>query len=302
MEADKDHTAPNGASNPLEPAALLSPKGSSATDVLDRIVHPAKTPNPEDSALTQAEKHERHGGEAEFDESPAKRVKLEPHPEAETPTRSERVKGVAPIKAEFLVHVPGSKGDRGAAVADDDAAEGVAHQDGSKNDRGKKKGKSQGQNYSRNFGHSQDEVGLCSSRAHSAEFSPDECQFGDRCKFEHDLRKYLKEWKREDLTTFDGVCPTWSARGKCDVGWKCRFVGSHMQERDTEDGGKELVLVEDEGKASHGDPDGTINEVSYEAKLDLAKRKTKTDKAEKFNEWLENYGKEVERRRGKQGP
>ena len=52
-------------------------------------------------------------------------------------------------------------------------------------------------------------MGLCASRASSPEFSPGECRFGDACKFEHDLRKYLKDWKREDLTTFGGVCPIW---------------------------------------------------------------------------------------------
>ena len=110
----------------------------------------------------------------------------------------------------FLSHPAGSNGDRGTAVADDDAAEGAAHVEKPRGDeRGKKKEKSRGQNTNRNFGASRDEVGLCASRANSPEFSPGECRFGDSCKFEHDLRKYLKDWKREDLTTFSGVCPIW---------------------------------------------------------------------------------------------
>ena len=110
----------------------------------------------------------------------------------------------------FLLHPPGSKGDQNIADADDDAAEGAAHVDQSKSgERGKKKEKSRGQNTNRNFGASRDEVGLCASRANSPEFSPSECRFGDSCKFEHDLRKYLKDWKREDLKTFGGICPIW---------------------------------------------------------------------------------------------
>ena len=110
----------------------------------------------------------------------------------------------------FLLHPAGNKWDKSAAVADDDAAEGAAHVDQPKGgDRGKKKEKSRGQNTNRNFGASRDEVGLCASRANSPEFSPGECRFGDTCRFEHDLRKYLKDWKREDLTTFGGVCPIW---------------------------------------------------------------------------------------------
>lgn len=110
----------------------------------------------------------------------------------------------------FLVHPVGSKGDKSAAVADDDAAEGAAHVDQPRGgERGKNKEKSRGQNTNRNFGASRDQVGLCASRANSPEFSPGECRFGGSCKFEHDLRKYLKDWKREDLSTFGGVCPIW---------------------------------------------------------------------------------------------
>ena len=108
------------------------------------------------------------------------------------------------------MHPHGSKVDKSTAVADDDAAEGAAHLDQPKGgERGKRKEKSRGQNTNRKFGAARDEVGLCASRANSPEFSPSECRFGEGCKFEHDLRKYLKDWKRQDLTTFDGVCPIW---------------------------------------------------------------------------------------------
>lgn len=138
----------------------------------------------------------------------------------------------------FLLHPAGIKGDKSATVGDDDAAEGAAHVGLPKGgERGKKKEKSRGQNTNRNFGASRDEVGLCASRANSPEFSPGECRFGDSCKFEHDLRKYLKDWKREDLKTFGGVCPIWyvylarkytyhihySSRKSC-FGSKWRFI------------------------------------------------------------------------------
>ena len=178
------------------------------------------------------------------------------------------------------------------AIADDDAAEGAAHIPDAR-DGGKKK-KPRGQNTNRNFGSSRDEVGLCQSRAHNSEFSPGQCRFGDSCKFEHDLRKYLNEWKREDLTTFSGICPIWSLKGKCDMGWKCRFVGSHMSERTTEDGRQELILAEKlVDSASKGiSDDGTLNNVPTQAKVDLMKRKLKTPKADKYNEWLEKSNQE----------
>lgn len=157
-----------------------------------------------------------------------------------------------------------------------------------------KKEKSRGQNTNRDYGYSKDEVGLCQSRAHSPEFSPLECKFGPSCRFEHDLRKYLKDWKREDLTTLNGVCPIWKAKGKCIAGWKCRFVGSHMKERDTENGGKELVLVErlQEQPAGVDEDDmgenGILNVVSTQAKTALLKRKFPTPKADEYINWLEN--------------
>ena len=85
----------------------------------------------------------------------------------------------------------------------------------------------------------------------------------------------------------------WDARGVCNAGWKCRFVKSHSKERDTEDGKKELILIEDEErKARCGyegirfDEIGVANVVSATAKVALHKRKMKTPKADLYTEWL----------------
>jgi len=200
------------------------------------------------------------------------------------------------------VHPPGSRADSSATVPDDDAAEGSHHLEQSSESRGgKKRDKSKGQNTNRKFGSSRDQVGLCQSRANSPEFHPGTCRYGDDCKFEHDVRKYLKDWKREDLTTFGGICPIWAAKGKCHVGWKCRFVGSHMREAETDDGRKELVLVEDERKignlatpAVESSDIGTLNTLSTQDKADLMKRRIKTPKADEYNEWLDKSGREVD--------
>jgi tRNA-dihydrouridine synthase len=179
---------------------------------------------------------------------------------------------------------------------------------GGRKERDKKK--ERGQNKNRQFGSWGDQIPLCNTRALRPEFSPEECKYGWKCKLEHDLRKYLAEGKREDLTTFDGKCPTWEERGVCHSGWKCRFVGSHSTERDLEDGRKELVLLEDESrKAKAGvkgsdDPaqrahvdDDVYNVVSNEAKFNLQRRKTKTEKADKYLDWLnESWNKEQEKR------
>ncbi|KAL8732990.1 MAG: hypothetical protein Q9166_002388 [cf. Caloplaca sp. 2 TL-2023] len=283
--------------NPLELQQSL--ESSSNIQEIERTVHPQNAVLENDSAVTKAEKLERHGAEDDFQETQSKRLKVNSFVDQELGsngiTRSERRKGVAPIKSEYLVYPPGTDRDRGAAVRDDDAAEGAAHEPSQQTSdtRGKKKEKSRGQNTSRSFGSSRDEVGLCSSRMVQPEFSPNKCQYGDKCKFEHDLRKYLKEWKRADLSTFGGTCPIWKAKGSCGVGWKCRFLGSHMEEREAEHGRKELVLTENpeiDGSiglkiASTGF--GTLNEISTQAKSDLMKKKFKTPKADAYSEWLD---------------
>ena len=140
----------------------------------------------------------------------------------------------------------------------------------------------------------------------SPEFSPFECPYGEKCKFEHDLRKYLRNWKRADLTTFGGICPIWQSRGRCSVGWKCRFVGSHMEERTCDDGKKELVLTEKSDVDGLLTTDhtttsiGTLNEISTQAKNDLMKRKFKTPKADAYSKWLEAEAQNFEGQRNQQ--
>jgi tRNA-dihydrouridine synthase 3 len=210
-------------------------------------------------------------------------------------------KGTAPIKREFLVN-PGDNDvqPRDARdAADDDNAEAFHHKDrqtGSQNSKpsSKRREKNKGQNKARQFGSSRDEVGLCSTRVTAPEFSPDICQFGDRCKFEHDLRKYLSQHKREDLKTFDGVCPVWALRGRCHVGWKCRFVGSHSTERKLEDGRQELVLVENEDlvakhpTTSDSTEADVANVISIQDRINLTKKKFPTPKSEIYIKWLDS--------------
>ncbi|KAL8947314.1 MAG: hypothetical protein Q9222_006391 [Ikaeria aurantiellina] len=296
--------------NPLDPTTSLAP--SSSVSDTDIVAHPQTLVLPEDSAVTKAEKIERHGADDGNREPPAKRTKVEDSADQVSDrnrvTGSERRKGVAPIKPEYLVYPPGTQRDRSSTVNDDDAAEGAAHQLSQQNSttRGKQKEKSKGQNTSRSFGSSRDEVGLCSSRTTKPEYSPDQCHYGEKCRFEHNLRKYLQDWKRPDLTTFEGICPIWKAKGKCHVGWKCRFVGSHMKEQELGDGRKELVLTENADVADQSDQHyssngiGVVNEVSSELKAALMKRKFTTPKADQYSEWLNSQMQRPEDQREQQ--
>jgi tRNA-dihydrouridine synthase 3 len=182
-------------------------------------------------------------------------------------------------------------------------AEAASHQEHDQDQKkGKRRGKAGGQNTGRKFGKSKDEKALCSTRVYHPEFSPDECGFGDKCKYEHDLRTYLKEYKRGDLDTFNGVCPVWEVRGTCPAGWKCRFVSSHMTERETSDGKRELVLVEDEERKARSQPsvpaansNGVVNSVSMADKYALTRKKAQTPRADAFNAWLDQTSKQLEK-------
>jgi tRNA-dihydrouridine synthase 3 len=210
-------------------------------------------------------------------------------------------KGTASIKQEFLIN-PGDddvKPRDARDAADDDNAEAFHHKDrqtGSQNSKpsSKRREKNKGQNKARHFGSSRDEVGLCSTRATASEFSPEDCHFGEKCKFEHNLRKYLSQYKREDLKTFEGICPVWARRGRCHVGWKCRFVGSHSREVELADGRKELVLVENPDlvakyPTSSDSTDADVaNVISVQDRINLTKKKFATPISEKYVTWLDH--------------
>jgi tRNA-dihydrouridine synthase 3 len=191
----------------------------------------------------------------------------------------------------------------GSLDLNDDAAEGKTGDrapDGDSRDQtngnGKKNKKRQkgGQNKEREFGTHQDAIRLCNSVAFSPEFSPRRCPQGERCNSTHDLRKYLSDGRREDLTTWDGICPAFSQYGKCPSGWRCRFLKSHMKEVESADGRKELILVENLPadapesieKGQEWTP-GVVNIVSWGDKLDLQKRKFDHSKSDQYIAWLE---------------
>lgn len=199
-------------------------------------------------------------------------------------------------------------------VMDDDAAEGRGSapqgddRDGGGNGKGKGKKKNKGQNTERSFGKFDDTLPLCNSRAFTAEFSPRECRFGEKCRLCHDLRKYLAEGRRDDLTTWDGKCPMYEKFGSCPTGWKCRFVRSHMKEVEHEDGRKELTLLVDEAKAKEAGnlPQGEktegnsntnnddeeqkydmYNVVGMGPKIELNRKRTDFSKADSYIKWLD---------------
>lgn len=209
------------------------------------------------------------------------------------------------------------------ANGDDDAAEGRGSANGAearsdnrdsgkREKKDKKKKRTGGQNTERDFGKFEDALRLCNSRAFYSEFSPRECRFGDRCRLLHDLRKYLDEGRREDVETFKGTCPVFEAHGKCSSGWKCRFVKSHMNEIEHEDGRKELILLgsfevekkdDNENAGESGDkPESKdidaeeqrpaiFNIVSMDKKIELNRKRVDFSRSDQYINWLNKEAK-----------
>ncbi|KAF7718195.1 Uncharacterized protein PECH_005656 [Penicillium ucsense] len=265
------------------------------------VIDPGNVPVSQAPPESENPKREAANGSPAPDEPPSKKARVEEAQgtdELEDDRDDRRKRGIAPIKAEYLLK---SEPKLAPTVSPDDAAEAASHQERD-DEKKKNKKKPKGQNTNRSFGSSKDAKGLCGSRMLSPEFSPEECQFGDKCRFEHDLRLYLKEHKREDLTTFNGVCPVFEARGTCYAGWRCRFVGSHSTERETEGGRKELILLEDEERKAkanplvpYATPEGLVNIISYEDKVALSRKREHTPRANEYNQWLNNVSQELEK-------
>ncbi|KAJ7627148.1 zinc finger dihydrouridine synthase [Roridomyces roridus] len=185
---------------------------------------------------------------------------------------SELPPGTAHVKAEYILSFSST------TAPDDDAAEGSgaptrsreqpddrdadARSGGPK--RGPKLTKAQkkaqsGMNKNRRFGRLRDELDLCFKVA-----SGSMCEFGDKCKNNHDIEAYLAAKpadlrfpQREDVAdiplpgavdvveegghsdSWKAFCPVFEEAGECRYGFRCRFLGAHLHNSDS--GTPELV-------------------------------------------------------------
>ncbi|KAG0318794.1 tRNA-dihydrouridine(47) synthase [NAD(P)(+)]-like protein [Dissophora globulifera] len=160
---------------------------------------------------------------------------------ASSSTPSTHGKGICPIKPEFirpnvapikeesiatLSEAVEKEGDEGRVASEVGDGEGDTvnannkrernNQKHVKNDRKRRGGQTQDRVVTRRI---EDEVQLCFKVARGAE-----CEKGDQCKFNHDIKKYL-EAKDKDLGE---RCVNFDLLGDCPYGYKCRFLGAHM--------------------------------------------------------------------------
>ncbi|KAJ1301782.1 hypothetical protein OPQ81_009011 [Rhizoctonia solani] len=133
-----------------------------------------------------------------------------------------------------------------------------------------KRKEQKGANKGRKFARVQDEVALCHGASRG-----EECIDGEGCRFSHDIPHYLSTKgpdltfpPKESLSTIEpfvsppereplsgahpdinkaSACPNFHCSGKCQSGFKCRYLGSHVELQGSETGNI-FKLIKDEEK------------------------------------------------------
>jgi len=206
----------------------------------------------------------------------AKRVKISDNRDADYLGQPGRIKGIAPIKREYLL---GQDGDI-TTYNDEDEGGGIAERNGSTNAHANANGKrkARGQNKNRKFVQPRDLINFCEQVKMTGD--PSQCQYGESCKFEHDLEKYI-ESKPKDL---EGVCPVYEAIGYCPSGLKCRWLFTHYTNG-------RLTIV-DELKELVAKTNYETNRVSVQDQNLLQRKKFDFKKADVFIKYLNELKEE----------
>ncbi|KAG0321723.1 tRNA-dihydrouridine(47) synthase [NAD(P)(+)]-like protein [Linnemannia gamsii] len=201
--------------------------------------------------------------------------------ESSTPVSTYQ-KGISPIKPEYLLPKPAAKeesiahlseaieaeGDQGRTEADNNTPEVNENNKRDRKDKhvkNNRKKRGGGQNQDRVVTRRiEDEVQLCFKVAKGVE-----CDKGDSCKFNHDIKKYL-DAKDKDI---GDRCVNFENTGECHYGYKCRYLGAHMDA----DG----KLVKDEAKMAATESN-TMNVFSHDLTLNLRSFKFDFSRSEAY--------------------
>ncbi|KAG7386776.1 tRNA-dihydrouridine(47) synthase [NAD(P)(+)]-like protein [Phytophthora pseudosyringae] len=172
----------------------------------------------------------------------------------EVPVRERRA-GEAPLKPEFLKPKPAPK----PASTDNVNVKGKTEV---KDDRDREGGKKKrgGTFKKRPADVEQDPADMLCRPVASGEG----CQFGDSCKFSHDIDDYMKR-KTKDLGE---RCPVFNAVGYCRYGVACRFANAHIEKVD---GTYRNVKRDRYVETSGHDLGDEVNDLTHDLRLKLRK-------------------------------
>ena len=190
--------------------------------------------------------------------------------------RSERdTKGIARIKPEFIKpYITSEPQTAGDSIEEDEvdaeaASERILLELGGNNKKKRRKHE-RGQNKKRDNRQAKERNQLCPNLITTGDVSS--CPFGDQCRYNHNLNSYLEQKKPEIESEYFRVCPIFASLGYCPMGYRCRFLSSHL-DKET----KKLITKDIAEDDIRNIPifmvNKTINQISPQGKIDLVKRK-----------------------------
>lgn len=189
-------------------------------------------------------------------------------------------RGIAEVLPEFVVHRPAMAATETveAEIEDEEPAderfEAQGTNGGKKN---KSKKKQRGQNKNRDNRQTKEQNVLCPHVMQTGDAA--RCPFGEQCRYKHDVRAYLAQKKPEVSTAFFARCPVFEALGYCPMGYKCRFLSSHMDAETLQ-----VPAVPQDAQLAVGE----VNGISGAQKLQFVKRKYEFPRSEHVLEIIDS--------------
>lgn len=122
---------------------------------------------------------------------------------------------------------------------------------------------------------------LCPSCYHGDEGSNKTCHFGDKCRYTHDIAKYMSS-KPPDISN---ECYLFKTYGKCPYGRACRFAGCHLT--------ADFENVTDKSLYNPNHPKRTMNVMARSLQEKLRKRQVSFIKSEAYLKRLKEMKKET---------
>ena len=130
---------------------------------------------------------------------------------------------------------------------------------------------------------------LCPSCYHGDGGSNNTCHFGDKCRYTHDIAKYMSS-KPPDISN---ECYLFKTYGKCPYGRACRFAGSHLT--------ADFENIIDESLYNPNRPERTFNVIPRPLQEKLRKRQLSFVRSEAYLKRLKEMKKESSESTGEQG-
>ncbi|CCF56021.1 hypothetical protein KAFR_0A05860 [Kazachstania africana CBS 2517] len=186
-------------------------------------------------------------------------------------------KGIAHLKPEYIVSTvtshaaPVQYNDEEQTSSDRQLDSGTNKKKNYNNNKKKKRG----QNKDRDNRQVKEKNALCPKLIVSG--NPEDCLFGETCRFNHDVEAYLKDKKPEIKVDTFKVCPVWETLGYCPMGYKCRFLSTHS----TESKPTNVTVANKE-----------LNHIAFDKKSDLIKKRFPFEKSEEILEILDSFQQE----------